>query len=196
MRCTSPACLSATRQWREPSQPLLNSPPLLSLSLSPLTDSHPLLLPLLFMVSLFLSWSLIPLFLYSAVEEECSKVHPSRLGLSGKVSLSLFLSVFDSVCLSVFWLCHFREGTQLHPALHPPFSCCLFIAEIWARWQQLKMAATATELDQQLIAIFTICGLFLLFRFGYDANFGCCTRSNGWALVMWVCNILKESLRE
>ena len=145
MRCTSPACLPATRQWWEPSQPLFkNSPPLLSLYLA-LSRSLSLSLSLYLSLSsltatlcfsLCFSWSacLPPegsslFLLLQLAGGEQSGAHPNRLGLSGKLFLSLWLapSLILSVCLSSVAP---GKGTLLHPALRHPFSCCLFIAEV------------------------------------------------------------------
>lgn len=127
MRCTSPACLPATRQWWEPSQPLFkNSPPLLSLSLLTATLCF----------SLCFSWSacLPPegsslFLLFQLAGGEQSGAHLNRLGLSGKLFLSLCLapSLILSVCLSSVAP---GKGTLFHLALRHPCSCCLFIAEV------------------------------------------------------------------
>lgn len=63
------------------------------------------------------------------------------------------VSLFDSVCLSLCFVALSLQGRDISsPRAASPFGCCLFIAEIWVLWQQLKMFAV--KIDLQLIAIF------------------------------------------
>lgn len=118
-------------------------------SLSFLADSHPLFLPLLFMVSLSLSWRLIPLSSFSCGGEQ-SRAHPNRLGLSEKLFLSVCPSpsLILSVCLFCGW-----EGTLLHPALNPLWLLSFYSRNLSAV-TAAKNGCTNDGLHQQLIAIF------------------------------------------
>lgn len=140
-----------------------SSPPLLCCSL--LADSHPLLLPLLSMVSLSPSWRLIPLSSFSCTVEQ-SRAHPNRLGLSGKLipslplSLSLSLWFYLSVCFATLSLLGNGYFSTQHCV---PFSYYLFDSRNVSSVTAAKNGSTSDRLHQLIIPLFApSCLLWLL----------------------------------
>lgn len=146
MCCGSADCLCrCSHQWREPSQLPLNSP-----SVFLLPDSHALLLPLLFMVNLFLSSFLIPPSFFSSMHfqayDNCQAESSSSSPLCSSSSLILPICLYCS---------SFTAGKgHIVTRRRVPFSCFLFIAGMRVLWQQLKIVALMLEQNQPLIAIF------------------------------------------